>query len=237
MHKEKMEFSLMMADDALRQHFDDRRDGCCTFAQIQKTCRNLLSVDNVRRVYARLLKMELNQRAVQAAIQSLPEEKQRYLRLKYKQEKGGIALSLALHVSVAQLNLWHRSILEHVAQFMLYQLRVEDIFFYKKIVGMVQLLSETLACFSRMEPDGVVITEAWLAAITTRHADYRMLLNSIEELLHREHGTLHERIVAAKFAHPYEPSCLIARKCHVDDAVVSRHLRQFTDAMAEYITS
>lgn len=80
---------------------------------------------------------------------------------------------MALHVSVAQLNLWHRGILEHVAQFMLYTLRTGDIFFHEKVSGMVQLLSDTMTCFSKVDPDGVVITGEWLAAFATRHANCR----------------------------------------------------------------
>lgn len=235
MHNDKMEFSLILADNALRHHFTIRHNTYLDFLELNKNCRDFMEATNTRRLYAKLMKMELNRQAVEGACRSLAPEKQKYLHLRYREEKSVIAISLALHVSVAQLNLWHRNILEQVSRFMLYKLRPDDVFNPDKISGMVKLLSDARDFVSWFDPEGVVITADWLSAIATRHTKYKLLQNAMENILQKEVKSLHELIVATRLSNPHETTSFIAQNCHVDGSVVSRHLHDFGNDMAKYL--
>ena len=62
MPKNKLDFSQSLAEYALQQHFTAKGDTCREFRQLRLDCRDLLSLPNTHRVYAKLIKMELNEK-------------------------------------------------------------------------------------------------------------------------------------------------------------------------------
>lgn len=239
MQTNHFEFALYLAEDELKRKYGRGKEAyeLLGFSPEPKGlvsgyCRNLLSSGNARMAYAKLMKMEWNRRAVAAAVQSLPQEKQRYLLLKYQKEKGVFAISLALSVSVAQLNLWHQGILAQVSRFMLYTLRPDDVFYRARVTAMVKLLADALNYFPKLDSEGVMITAAWLSAIAARLEKYRMVLGEIDSALERRPASLYDSILAMRLAHPYETTAFVADACHADVASVSRCLRKFRDEMS-----
>lgn len=85
--------------------------------ELQKDCRDYLSSDNIRKIYARMMKIEVTKMMVEAVYQSLTAEEQEFILMKYKRKKQLVAISLALNISVAQLNIHHHSILEKISEF------------------------------------------------------------------------------------------------------------------------
>ena len=235
MRKEKTEFSWFLAETALRHHYEKRHSAHFHLEEMRQNCLEFMTYPNIYRVYAKLLKMELNELAVVAAIRTLTMEKQCYLYLKYKKKKSNVAISLALNVSVAQLNLWHQYIVAQTARFMLYTLQTEDIFYPERIKQMVWLLDCASTYFAKFDPEGRIITKDWLSALTARYEQYRTLMAYLEELMEKKSKTLHECIVATRLTHPYENAGEIAKSCNVVDSVVSRHLHQFGEDMTKYL--
>lgn len=235
MRKEKPDFALFLAEKAIRHHYENRYGTRRQLEGLRHNCLEFMTYPNIYRVYAKLLKMELNELAVIAAIRTLTMEKQCYLYLKYEKKKSNVAISIALNVSVAQLNLWHQSIVAQASRFMLYTLQTEDVFYPERIKQMVCLLDRASTCFSKFDPKGQIITKDWLSALTARYEQYRTLMTYLETLIEKKSKTLHERIVATRLTHPYENAGDIAKSCHVVDSVVSRHLQQFGEDMAKYL--
>ena len=235
MLRNKMDFALCLAEDALQRHFDAQGDICREFRKIREDCRDILSLPNTRRIYAKLVKMELNERAVKAVIQLLTEEKQKYLHLRYRRKKTLVAISLALHASVSQLNLWHHFILEQITRFMLYTLEQEDVFYPSRVVQMVRFQAETIRFFSKIDPEGTIVTKGWLMALISRHEQYRLLMINIRDAMRKEPKTRHECIIATRLAHPEESAKFIASSCHVHKGVVSHHLKEFGEDMNKYL--
>ena len=114
--------------------------------EFQKECRDYLSRTNMKKMYARMMKMEITRQMV--------------------------AISLSLNVSLAQLNIRQHTILEKVSSFMLYRLREEDIFERSKISNMVKVLSRMLEFTDRYDPHREFITAAWWEAMVTKLDKY-----------------------------------------------------------------
>lgn len=235
MPKNKLDFSQALAEYALQHHFTVKGDTCREFRQLRLDCRDLLSFPNTHRVYAKLIKMELNEKAVNMVIRLLTAEKQRYLHLRYCRKKSLVAMSLALHVSIAQLNLWHHCILEQIARFMLYTLKQEDIFYPARVAQMVRLQGEAISFFSELDPAGRIVTKDWLLALILRHEQYRSLMLEIKRIMSREPKSTYDCVVAARLAHPEEPANVIACLCNVHKGVVSRYLSEFGENMSKYL--
>lgn len=235
MQKTKLYFAQRLAEDALQHHFNARGDACRELRQIRKDCLDFLSIPNTQRIYAKLIRMELNERAVNMVLRILDTEKQQYLHLRYRRKKSLVAVSLALHVSIPQLNLWHHCILEQIARFMLFTLKPEDVFHPGKVAQMVRLQAETIKFFSELDPAGAVVTKDWLLALIFRHGEYKKLMAEMKELMDEKPISLHEQIVAARLHHPDASAKSIARSCHVHKCVVSRHLQEFGEDMNKYL--
>ena len=235
MPKNKMDFSRSIAEYALQHHFTAKGENCREFRQLRLDCRDLLSLPNTHRIYAKLIKMEMNEKAVNVVIRLLTAEKQRYLYLRYRRRKSLVAMSLALHVSIAQLNLWHRCILEQIARFMLYTLKPEDVFYPARVAQMVRLQGEAIKFYSELDSDGSIVTKGWLLALALRHEQYRSLMLEIKGIMSKEPESTYDCVVAARLAHPEEPANVIACLCNVHKGVVSRYLGEFRENMGKYL--
>lgn len=235
MPKNKLDYSQSLAEYALQHHYTAKGDTCREFRQLRLDCRDLLSIPNTHRIYAKLIKMELNEKAVNVVIRLLTAEKQRYLHLRYRKKKSLVATSLALHVSIAQMNLWHHCILEQIARFMLYTLTPEDIFYPARVGQMVRLQGEAIKFFSEFDPGGSVVTKSWLLALALRHEQYRSLMQEIKRIMRKEPESTYDSIVAARLAHPDETANFIACLCHVHKGVVSRCLGEYAENMNKYL--
>lgn len=112
LHKVKPELTLYLAEEALKNKFVGESLKPQEIVEFQKNCRDYLLSENIRKIYARMMKIELTKMMVDAVYQSLTAEEQEFILLKYKKKKQLVAISLALNISVAQLNIRHHTILE-----------------------------------------------------------------------------------------------------------------------------
>lgn len=112
LHKFKPDLTLYLAEEALKQRFSADKSGLQEILEIQKECRDYLSTANIRRIYARMMKIEVTKMMIETVYKSLTAEEQEFVRLKYRDKKQMVAISLKLHISLAQLNIHHHDILE-----------------------------------------------------------------------------------------------------------------------------
>ena len=126
-HKVKPELTLYLAEEALKDKFLDINVSFHEIMELQKDCRDYLSTENIRKIYARMMKIEVTKMMVEAVYRSLTAEEQEIIIMRYKKKKQMVAISLALNISAAQLSIHHHAILEKISEFMLYKLSEEDI--------------------------------------------------------------------------------------------------------------
>lgn len=235
LHKVRPELTLYLAEEALKKKFADENVSLQEIVELQRDCRDYLSTENVRKLYARMMKIEVTKMMVEAVYQSFSSEEKEFVLLKYKKKKQIVAISLALNLSVAQLNIHHHAILEKISEFMLYKLSEEDIFKHDKIVSMVKLLERIIEFAEKCDPTREFINDGWLEAIEERHARYFQVLRDIDELLNGDDCSIRKEIILAKIKSPYEKIEALAERCNVDKSVVSRYLKNFAESMRKYL--
>ena len=234
-HKMKPELTLYLADEALKEKFAANKVSLHEILELQKDCRDYLSKENMRKIYARMMKMELRKMMVEAVYRSLSSEDKEFVLLKYKKKKQLVAISMALNISVAQLSIHHHAILEKISEYMLYKLEEEDIFNREKTATMVSLLEKIIEFAEKYDPTQEFISEYWLEAIKERHARYFQLLKEIESVLIENEGSARQKIILEKMRNPYEKIEVLASRCNVDKGIVSRYLKSFVVEMRKYI--
>lgn len=233
LHKLKPDLTLYLAEESLKQKFSADKSGLEEIVEIQKECRDYLSTANIRRIYARMMKIEVTKMMVETVYKSLTAEEQEFVRLKYRDKKQMVAISLKLHISLAQLYIHHHAILEKTAEFMQYRLSTEDIFKREKIKNMITLLVKIIDFANRYDPTRKFISAGWLEVITERHEKYQGLLLKMEEVLGTK--TLHSQIIFTRMENSQMKIKEIATICNVDKSIVSRVLKKFADAARPYL--
>ena len=58
-HKTKPELTLYLADEALKEKFSVEKVSLQEMLELQWDCRDYLSTENIRKIYARMMKMEI----------------------------------------------------------------------------------------------------------------------------------------------------------------------------------
>ncbi|MBQ6974996.1 MAG: hypothetical protein IJQ16_00380 [Selenomonadaceae bacterium] len=234
-HKTKPELRLYLAEVALKQKFSGVNISPKEVIELQRDCRDYLSSDNIRKIYARMMKIEVTKMMVDAVYQSLTAEEKEFILMKYKKKKQLVAISLALNISVAQLNIHHHSILEKISEFMQYKLTEEDIFKPDKVANMIILLERIVEFAQKYDPQREFMSGGWVEVIAERHDKCCRLLNEIEEVFGGCENSLHKKIISAKIANPDEKIEVLAELCNVDKSIISRHLKNFVDDMRKYL--
>ena len=107
--KIKPDLVLYLAEEALKNKYSEQEFEIKEIMEIQKNCRDYMSIENARKIYVRMMKIEVTRIMVEMVYQSLTKEEQKFVELKYKKNQQIVAISLALHVSVAQLMIWQNS--------------------------------------------------------------------------------------------------------------------------------
>ena len=235
MHKFKPELTLYLADEALKQKFSDENINLEEIIELQKDCRDYFSMSNIRKIYARIMKIEITKMMIDAVYESLTTEEQEFIVMKYKKKKQLVAISFALNISVAQLNIRYHTILEKISDFMLYKLTEEDIFKPDKIVNMIILLEKIVEFAEKYDSQRDFINCGWVEVIAERHDKYCRLLNEIENIFDNEENSLHKKIIFEKIENPDEKIEILSERCNVDKSIVSRSLKNFVDDAKKYL--
>lgn len=234
-HKMKPELTLYLADEALKEKFSVEKVSLQEMLELQRDCRDYLSTENIRKIYARMMKMEIRKLMVEAVYRSLSSEDKEFVLLKYKKKKQLVAISLALNISVAQLVIHHHAILEKISEYMLYKLSEEDIFNREKTAMMVKLLERIIKFTEKYDPSQEFINVCWLEAIKERHDRYFQLLNEIDGVLNGNEDSVRQKVITCKIQSPNEKIEALAARCNVDKSIVSRHLKSFVGEMRKYL--
>ena len=183
LRKMKPELTIYLAEEALKKKFADEDISLQEIVELQRECRDYLSTENLRKIYARMMKVEVTKMMVEAVYQSLSSEEKEFVIMRYKKKKQLVAISLALNISVAQLVIHHHAILEKISEFMLYELSEEDVFKRQKIVSMIKLLERIIEFVEKYDLSREFINVGWLEAIEERHDRYFQLLCEIDKEL------------------------------------------------------
>ena len=149
----KPELQNYLVEEILNETMKDSTKQKKEYAELMQICQNLsFEETNIKKVVLRLMRMETNRTLVRAFISSLTEEERIFLKLKYKEDRELISISMELHVSVSQLSIWSKRLIEATAQYINYELKPKDIYKRKKIINMLEILATMLKFIATVEP-------------------------------------------------------------------------------------
>jgi hypothetical protein len=235
MHKNKPELGLYLAEQALKMKYLDTPKKIQERIELKEFCVQNFSPQNVKRFYLRLQKMEINRIIVDTVLNELSIEKRSFIEFKYKNNDTFVNISMRLNISVAQLNIWNKSILEEIKNFIFYTLTEKDVFSKSKIINMIHILDVRIKFFEKNNHE-INFNKHWFNALSILRDKYRQLLYIIECFSAKQAKSIGDNIVVMKIQYPGDSPTELAYRCHVSVTTVSRNLKQFTNSVKKYVT-
>lgn len=230
-HQYKLSIGYYLASQAIKEKYEDTEE---KIQQRKKLKEFFLSTKRLnKKIYFRLQKLEINIIMAETVLSSLNKEKSTFAEYKYKNNFSMAKIALKMNVSIAQLSLWNKEILEEVRDFIFYQLRARDVFSYKKIINMLNIMNLTIIMLSEND----IVDENWLNGFSYLRDNYFKLLSTINDYLANRKDSVYNTVIATKIDNPDLDICQLAAKCYVSPGIVSRHLKKFVKEVNEYIIS
>jgi len=224
-----------LAETALKHRFCDSKEFLQEQEKLKDLCLKNMSIMNMQRLYLRLQKMDMNRIIVNTVLQDLSEEKREFVIKKYRHSDRMQNISLALNVSLAQLNIWDRSILAEISRLMFYNLTSHDVFARRKIINLLYVLDLRLLFFEEYPSTKKIVDRNWLRAIDTYRDRYQILLDKIEDCINQRGKSVYYDVIATKIEYPLDNIMELSSKCYVSIGSVSRHLKRFQNSVAEFV--
>lgn len=236
MHQMKPELQNYLVEKILKETLQEKPKQKREFKELVHLCQTLsLESSNVKKMALRLMRMEANRILVRSFLSSLTQEEQTFLRLKYKDERELINISLQLHVSISQLSIWSNRLIDSLANYMNFELTDTDIYKQKKIINMIEALASTLKCVRAIDPDHAVVDVFWFQSIEQRYNSYRKLLNRIEDVVRHHNINMKTNVVYLQIQRPNASKAEIANECKIDKGTVSRYLINFKESVYPFL--
>ena len=134
-----------VAIQKLEEHYSFTNQQAMQLSAMRLFAEELCAQESYARHFIfRIMKAETDHTLVNAVLQSLPEDYQKYIKLKYIGHKNVVGLATSLYTSPSQLNVWHDKIVTQVQNALSYRLTLGDIYDYKS--------STCWKCWQRYSP-------------------------------------------------------------------------------------
>ena len=186
------------------------------------------------KILFRIMKQETNYVLVDMVIQSLPQDWQMFVDLKYRRKERVIKQTEMLHVSSSQLGIWNTAIKLSVFNALQYRLTVNDVFLRTKIINMLEVLATVIAAKEELDPDFEIVDEFWFHSLVQYYDQYSELLEKIDDCISHQDSRMNIA-VAAMVESPFESNIVLADRCGIHSASFGRYVRAFQEAVKSYI--
>ena len=186
------------------------------------------------KILFRIVKQETNYVLVDMVIQSLPQDWQMFVDLKYRRKERVIKQTEMLHVSSSQLGIWNTAIKLSVLNALQYRLTVNDVFLRTKIINMLEVLATVIAAKEELDPDFEIVDEFWFHSLVQYYDQYSELLEKIDDCISHQDSRMNIA-VAAMVESPFESNIVLADRCGIHSASFGRYMRAFQEEVKSYI--
>ena len=186
------------------------------------------------KILFRIMKHETNYVLVDMVIQSLPQDWQMFVDLKYRRKERIIRQTEMLHVSSSQLGIWNTAIKLSVFNALQYRLTVNDVFLRTKIINMLEVLATVIAAKEELDPDFEIVDEFWFHSLVQYYDQYSELLEKIDDCISHQDSRMNIA-VAAMVESPFESNIVLADRCGIHSASFGRYVRAFQEEVKSYI--
>lgn len=227
MQNQKPRLTQKIAEKLLCDFFNESSSRKQEISQLKLFLQDISCEDNeVREYLFRILRHEANHVMIDTVLHSLPEEKQRYIKLKYASNKqyNVMGLSMELCVSYQQLGKWSQTILDDIYHATHFHLFPKDVYFRKKLINMLEVLAGFVATIQELDSNHTLVGKNQYTLYAYRYNQYRKILESLDSCMAHPEKNLQNQIVATVAMQPYAPRDEIASLCGCKTSTVSRYL-------------
>lgn len=195
----------------------------------------LLTTRNGKYLYARMMMSEVHYILCDAFIASLPDVKQKFVYMKYKDGANLVNIQMNLYTSIAQLNVWNLQILQNLTDYLTFQLSSNDIYYRTRIINLVNILTKLIEFFSRIDPNYSIATKEYIYNLQNKYNSYRELLEKIDDIIRMKNANQQNEAIALKFYHPNESSDELCNKINMSKDLFLKYIRTFKQDVIPYI--
>ena len=226
---------MYLAETMLNEHFKAQKKRT-ELAELKHFVRELSAKDSAMwgKILFRIMKQETNYILVDMVIQSLPQDWQAFVDLKYRRKETIVKQTELLHVSSSQLGIWNSAIKLNVLNALQYRLTVNDVFLRTKIINMLEVLATIIAAKEELDPEFKIIDEFWFHSLVQYYDQYSQLLERIDECILHQDSRMNIA-VATIVESPYDSNIILADKCGLNSGSFGRYVRNFQDEVKSYI--
>ena len=202
--------------------------------EFMNLCLGKISNANMTKIFLKIQREHLNCIVVNAVIDNLSVEKQKFLEYKYKKKWSLIKLEFELNVSKAQLCVWHSEILEQIENMLFYKLDDKDYFNIKKIISMILILDQQIT-YLESSCERIVNRES-LRYLINMQTKYRKLYKIINDSIQTgDKYKTKTKILQARIELGAVSTMLLAKEVGCSIACVSTVLKNYKQTLKEVI--
>lgn len=236
MYQNKKTLEMYLAEYALKAYFVDTIKQKKIRKDIKKFCieHNAFGIKshNLLQQYIRIKKIELSNNIVSIILLSLSREKRCFIKKKYQKHETPTRISIELNLSVAQQNLWQKSILIELGNFMLYRLTIKDIFNCNKIINMIEVLTSIIYFYKKYN---LKIDKNYFNGLELKRKNYYKLFNIVNRFIDNKNKSTYYFVIATKLDNPNFSNNDLANRCHLSFCIISRYIKKFTMYVRHYV--
>ena len=226
-----------VAEAYLQKYFIEQKQSESEYDDLRQSIVDLLpDIKSLKEVHIRMMRHETNILLTKIALNSMGEIFQKLARLKYGDRLTIVAISINMHLSAGQINMWDKRILQKVGTALHFKLTVDDIFDRLKIVNMIDIITNVIDFCNDIDAEGDIVGRKWRRLLLRRRDSYRLLMTKLNKIIGQQCDNLHGNIIAERIYNPHFTMTQLAAVCHVDKSVISRHIRAFQNEVACYVT-
>ncbi|WP_303814017.1 hypothetical protein [Selenomonas ruminantium] len=234
--KSKTKICNKLAQNLIQEYFSDTSTLKKERESIKLFCQEISNDGEVVKKYLfRIVRYEVNNILVASVINSLSPEWQKYIYYKYKKNKGTTAISGTVNVSGAQLYKWEEQIAKKVYDASQFRLTISDVYYYKKIINVMEAIAIIITCAQDIDPAGNFIDSFWLNCLETYYNNYRGLLNKLEECIENQDGSMRNKVIATFVDNPFLSNDQLASLCLCNCGTVGRYKHEFEKSVSQYV--
>ena len=227
-----------VAIQKLEEHYSFTNQQAMQLSAMRLFAEELCAQESYARHFIfRIMKAETDHTLVNAVLQSLPEDYQKYIKLKYIGHKNVVGLATSLYTSPSQLNVWHDKIVTQVQNALSYRLARGDIYDYRKIINMLEVLAKILATVESIDPEHEIVDNYWVNAIGYYYNNYRSLFDELENcVIHAEISNVNKAVALAK-DNPFLSKEDLAKLFGCSSGTYGRYLMEYIDKVRDFVYS
>lgn len=203
---------------------------------IKSYCLNyMVSGKNLKIIYFKVMRVEVNNKLVALVFRTLPSEYQRYAEYRYKHNQKLVYISLKLNVAISQLGKWDFCILKKLKNYMRFRIRWNDAYNQVLVLNMIDILTEMINVFKQFDNENEVVNPYYLDDLIYRREQYVQLSFILNDYIRNKDVNIHNRLIYEQIMHPLVSQTKLAIMCHCDKSVISRNLKKFHEKINKYI--